>query len=127
MERVSKPEDRSTGTKTQDKQGLTNLWDCIKMSNKCIIGIPEREDRVTDAEKGIKFEQYPKCNEKHQYTNPRGSVNFKENKCKTTPMQAQSNFWTSKIKGNIQSNTHKMIHYTDIRMLISHEEAVGAG
>lgn len=127
MERVSKLEDRSIGTKTQDKWSLTNLWDSIKMSNKYIIGIPEREERVTEAEKRIKSEQHPKCNEKHQFTNPRGSVNIKEDKCKTIPMQVPIELFNTKdkkkyIKQPPQNDTLHRCKNADFSL-----KAVGAG
>lgn len=51
-------------------------------SNMHTIGISEREERVIEAEKRIMSERYSKFGGKHQLTNPRGSVNIKQDKCK---------------------------------------------
>lgn len=56
------------------------MWDYVKMSNIYIIGIPEREERVSRVEKKrIISGRYPKFDEKHQLIDPKGSVTIKQN------------------------------------------------
>ena len=58
------------------------MCDYLKISNIYIIGIPEREDRVSRAEKRIMTGRYPEFDEKHQLTDPKRSLNIKQDSCK---------------------------------------------
>lgn len=58
----------------------------------------QKEERVTAAEKRIKSERHLKFNEEHQLTNPKRSVNIKQDKCKKNHTYAHPNQISGKAK-----------------------------